>query len=88
MENLGDVELVKETLGVNDKVKDLDISEARTLVMHLGDHKDIIELAKEYNNSIIVCPHGNTSLRMANALSNLGIKAYSLKGGLAAIKER
>lgn len=87
MENFGDVELVKEVLK-SDKTEEIDFGEAKVIVMNLGEPDDIKDLAKKYENSVIVCPHGNTSLRMAKALQNLGVKAYSLKGGLAGLRSR
>lgn len=88
IENFGDVDLVKEVLKSRGKTEEIDFGEAKTLVMGLGEPDDIKDLAKKYDNSIIVCPHGNTSLRMAKALQNLGVTAYSLKGGLAGLRSR
>ncbi len=88
IDNFGDVELVKEILEAKDNVEEIDFGEARVIVMSLGEPKDLSDLAKKYENAVIVCPHGNTSLRMANALKQIGVHAYSLRGGIAGLRAR
>ncbi|MDE1859867.1 MAG: hypothetical protein KGH67_05050 [Candidatus Micrarchaeota archaeon] len=87
-ENLGDGEFVKALLEGIGRTEEVDFGEARMIVMHLGSDGDIEELAQKYADSVIVCPHGNTSLRMARSLVALGVKAYSLHGGLAGLRSR
>ncbi len=88
MDHFGDIDLVREVFKKGDKVEEMDFGEARILVMKLGETQDIMDLAKKFENCVIICPHGNTSLRVANALKNMGIHAYSLKGGLAGLRSR
>lgn len=87
-DNFGDVELVKEIFKTDNQVEEVDFGEAKVIVMGLGDRKDLEDLAKKYEKAVIICPHGNTSLRMANALKNMGVTSYSLKGGLAGLRSR
>lgn len=44
------------------------------------------ELAERLSGSVLVCPHGNTSLFLAQHLrENFGVEAYSLRGGISAV---
>ncbi len=88
MDNFGDLEFVKGVFNDKNKIEETDFNEARVIVMNLGDAKDIRDVAKKFENCVIICPHGNTSLRMAVALHHLGVKAYSLQGGIAGLRNR
>ncbi len=44
------------------------------------------DLAEKLSNNVLVCPHGNTSLFLAQHLiEEFGIDVYSLHGGISAI---
>ena len=84
-----DIEFVQETLhAAPGTVHDIDMSEAGKILMNLGNEGEMRQAGKEYEGSVIVCPHGNTSKRFAEALKALGIRAYSLRKGVAGLKER
>lgn len=83
----GDVELLKDVLETVN-VKEVNPGDARSIIMGLDDEDSLKQLAKKYSGSIIICPHGNTSLRFAKALSRLGIESYSLNGGISKITGR
>ncbi len=85
-QNVGDLEFVQETLDGKNGAESLDIGEAKALVMGLGDDEDLKGLADKYEGAVIVCPHGNTSLRIASALQRMGVRSYSLRKGLAGMR--
>ena len=47
-----------------------------------------MQIDKEYEGAVMVCPHGNTSKRFAEALKVIGVKAYSLRKGVAGLKSQ
>ncbi len=86
--NFGELELVREIFGTTGFVRDLDFGEAKQIIFKEGYRSEIEKSAKEFQGAVIVCPHGHTSLRFAVALSDMGIKTYSLKGGIEGLKSR
>jgi rhodanese-related sulfurtransferase len=82
----GELELVKKVLGAGDVVYGVDFGEARRIIFKEGDRKSLEECGLMFRDAVIVCPHGRTSLRLAGALSEMGIRAYSLKGGIEELK--
>lgn len=88
MNSLGDLELAREALGAGSRMEGIDMGEARTIMFMHGDRKSLREMAGKYEGAVIVCPHGRTSLEFARALSELGVKAYSLKGGIEGLRQR
>lgn len=86
--NVSELELVREVLGSDDHVHEVDFGEARQIIFKEGDKNDLEKRSKEFKDAIIVCPHGRTSLKFATALFEIGIKAYSLKGGIEGLKSR
>lgn len=83
----GELELVKESLGATDGVHDMDIVVAREIIFN-QDKKAIEKMAAQFKDAIIVCPHGRTSLRFAMALKELGIRSYSLHKGIEGLRQR
>ena len=83
----GELELVKESLGAKDNVHNIDIVVAREIIFN-QDKKVIGKMTGQFKDAIIVCPHGRTSLRFATVLKELGVKAYSLRGGIEGLKQR
>jgi len=45
------------------------------------------DVLKRYERPIFVCNHGITSYELVKELANMGIKAYSLAGGIEGIKQ-
>ena len=86
--NFGELELVKEVLGSANRVRDLDFGEARQIIFKEGEKAEIEKSAREFQDAVIVCPHGRTSLKFVTALSEMGIRAYSLKGGIEGLRSR
>ncbi|MDE1851873.1 MAG: hypothetical protein KGH69_04275 [Candidatus Micrarchaeota archaeon] len=82
-----DGELLKEVLGVQ-SVQELDINEVSPIIYGYGDRDEAQKLAASFENAVIVCPHGNTSRIMAEALLQFNVKAYSLKEGMEGLKKR
>ena len=88
-ENYADLELVAELLGLGEgEATMLEMDDLYPLVMEFGEDEELKAKASKYSNSIIVCPHGNTSLKLVRAIKQLGVGAYSLKGGVAELKKR
>ena len=83
----GELDFVKESLGANGAVHNMDIVVAREIIFN-QDKKAIEKMAGQFKDAIIVCPHGRTSLRFASALKELGVRAYSLNGGTQGLKQR
>ncbi|MHB1830246.1 MAG: hypothetical protein ACYCO0_02540 [Candidatus Micrarchaeaceae archaeon] len=83
-----DLELVAARLGAENGAKGIDIGEAMQIMLNTVDKGIAESLARKFDGSIIVCPHGRMSLEFASKLSGLGIKAYSLKGGIEGLKSR
>ena len=52
------------------------------------DNKSYPEELKKYDRPIFVCQHGLSSYDLVKELATMGIKAYSLKGGVEGIKGR
>jgi rhodanese-related sulfurtransferase len=52
------------------------------------DSKEYPEELKKYDRPIFVCEHGVSSYDLVKELSTMGIKGYSLKGGMEGIKGR
>jgi rhodanese-related sulfurtransferase len=84
--NASELEFVREALGAGDGISNIDILIARQIVF--GDKVDLGNMAEEFRDSVIVCPHGRTSLKFAMALADRGIRAYSLRGGIEGLKAR
>ncbi len=88
-ENYADLELVAELLGISEsEVAMLEMDDLYPLVMEFGEEEELKAKASKYSNSVIICPHGNTSLKLVRAIKHLGVDAYSLKGGVAELKKR
>ena len=88
-ENYADLELVAELLGMGEgEVTMLDMDDVYPLVMEFGEEEELKAKASKYSNSVIICPHGNTSLKLVRAIKMVGVGAYSLKGGVAELKKR
>lgn len=87
LNSLNDLEIVKYALD-SENVQDIDMGEARTIMFRHGSKQELSQIAAKYSGSVIVCPHGRTSLEFSKALSELGISAYSLKGGIEGLKSR
>ena len=51
------------------------------------DEKEYPEELKRYERPIFVCEHGVSSYELVKELSTRGIKSYSLKGGMAGIRQ-
>ncbi len=85
--NLGELELVGEVLGAKDRTYGMDIGIAREIIFN-QDIKAIRKVGEQFKDAVIVCPHGNTSLRFAEALSKLGVQSYSLNGGIEKLRGR
>ena len=83
----GELDFVRESLGAKGAVHNMDIVVAREIIFN-QDKKAIERMVVQFKDAIIVCPHGRTSLRFATALKELGIKAYSLYGGTEGLKQR
>ena len=69
-------------------VHSVDMGKRRQIMFGEGDKKSLEENGMVFRDAVIVCPHGRTSLRFANLLSEMGIRAYSLKGGIEGLKGR
>lgn len=82
-----DRELVTEALGAA-SATELDVNEISPLIYGYGDRGEAQRLARTFENAVIVCPHGNTSRIMAEALLQFNVKAYSLKEGMEGLKRR
>lgn len=83
-----ELEMVKKVLGAKGGVHSADIVAARRIIFGEGDRKSLEENGMVFRDAVIVCPHGRTSLRLASLLSEMGIGAYSLKGGIEGLKSR
>lgn len=83
----GELDFVKESLGAKGNVHSMDIVVAREIIFN-QDKKAIEKMTGQFKDAVIVCPHGRTSLRFASALKELGVKAYSLHGGIEGLKQR
>jgi len=88
MNSLQDLELARQVLGAGNNAQDIDMGEARMIMFRHAQRKELMEHAAKFEGSLIVCPHGRTSLEFVHALSELGIKAYSLHGGIEGLKSR
>ena len=84
--SFADLELVKEAFGEGE-VSDIDLGEARG-IMFEQSRQDPKGMKGKFDHSLIVCPHGRSSLRFVQALSGYGVKAYSLHGGIEGLKSR
>jgi rhodanese-related sulfurtransferase len=82
-----DIEFVSETLKARSAER-LDMNDVHPLLMSYGTEEELKKIGKKFDGAVIVCPHGNTSLRLAQALSTIGIKAYSLRKGIAGLRGR
>ena len=80
-----DLAVVEEALG--GKAVSIDIGEARG-IMFGSQSFNPEAVKKKFRGSVIVCPHGNTSLMFVKALSAYGVTAYSLSGGIEGLKSR
>lgn len=83
-----DLEFVKAMFDKDDNIYSIDFNEARVIAFSYKDRDLSSQYGLKYSNAVLVCPHGNTSLRFAKSLLELGIPAYSLKGGIAGLKVR
>ncbi len=88
MNGPSDLEFVREVFGAEDAICPIDFNEARAIAFDYKDSSLSSQYGLKYGNAVLVCPHGNTSLRFAKALAELGIISYSLRGGIAALKSR
>ena len=86
--NPSELEFVGEMLGAAEKVHDIDFGDARQIIFKEGEKESLEKMGRIYRDGIIVCPHGRSSLKFASALSEMGIKAYSLKGGIEGMRSR
>ena len=82
------LELVREVLGVEGAVHGVDMEETKQILFGEDAKKLLEKRGEAFRDAVIVCPHGRTSLRFANLLSEMGIRAYSLKGGIEGLKGR
>ncbi len=82
-DRMQDVEFVKEALCASGHADAIGFEEARSIASGAGN--DNIDLER-FSGSIIVCPHGNSSLRFAIAMHARGIQSYSLNGGIEMLK--
>ncbi len=85
--NIGELEFLKEMLNSKD-VLSIDLDEAREIVMcSIEGTLPSIDV-KKYEHSIVVCPHGKTSLKFIRSLSVFNITAHSLKEGTEGLRMR
>ncbi len=82
--SFADIDYVKEVLG-SGQVTDVDLGEARGIMLEQSS-EDPAEMKRKFDGSVIVCPHGRTSLRFVHALKRYGVTAYSLHGGIEGLK--
>ncbi|MDE1860726.1 MAG: hypothetical protein KGH72_03325 [Candidatus Micrarchaeota archaeon] len=84
-----DLEYVEQVLGARPgNVEGMDIEAARRIVMGGEAASEVRKIGSRFDGAVIVCPHGNTSRRFAEALSAAGIKSYSLRRGLEGLRGR
>ncbi len=84
-----EVQLLSEAFALKeDEINIIDMNDFHTLNLHYGEEEDLKEIAKKFDESVIVCPHGNTSKMLAEILAKEGVKAYSLKGGIEGMLKR
>jgi rhodanese-related sulfurtransferase len=84
--SFADLELVKEAFGEGE-ISDIDLGEARG-IMFEQSKQSADDMKGRFDNSLIVCPHGRSSLRFVQALAGYGVKAYSLHGGIEGLRSR
>lgn len=82
--SFADLDYVRETLG-SEGAKDMDLGEARGIILEQSS-EDPAEMKRKFEGSVIVCPHGRTSLRFVHALKRYGVRAYSLRGGIEGLR--
>lgn len=97
------VELLKKghslCLLTNDALDAGFVGEVLSAPVHVADMHEVHDIisddgpearaaAAKYDGNVIVCPHGRSSKVFAAALNDLGIKAYSLVGGIEGLKQR
>ncbi len=88
LNNYADLEFVTEVFGAKNGAKGIDTGEAMQIMLNTVDKGMAEAIGRKFDGSIIVCPHGRMSLEFASKLSGLGIRAYSLKGGIEGLKSR
>lgn len=88
MNSPADMEFVKAVFYREKAVYPIEFNEARAIAFNYKDSSLSSQYGIKYSNAVLVCPHGNTSLRFAKALAELGITSYSLRGGITALKEK
>lgn len=88
-QNASDIEFVQEILGAEaGMVHWIDMNDAHPIMMNYGSEEELLSMSEKYDGAVIVCPHGNTSRRFAEALKAFGVRAYSLKKGLTGLRSR